>query len=554
MKKSIISVVALVLSLSFLLISCGDVVNNDSVTTDGVTESNTEVVESIEGVDTTGAATTEEATTEAVVVPPVDTKETLIDSETSEEVYKLFTSGKGLVRAPVATEAPYVINNVTLMNNCKLTSMTIPVQKTTNVDADGNFTLTLMVYDSSFSGLKKEAKRSYQIKINAAQYDIKANNSKVKKVIDVDLSSYDITLGENEAIGFFSKDDTLFPAILKCSAATLDPLLKVIRQNDIEITGFYSRAGTKDIAFSHDTLLINFEWENLGDGKVDVIDADAYAAMIAELKTKYSGKYLSVIGDSISSYDGMCNDTKANSTIGKNEPYYPNFSGNVYDSSLMYWGKVMADLDMKPCVMNTWSGSLAVGKADGTNMLERAAQLHRDGGTPNNPSDDIKPDVIIVYIGINDLNGSAPLDSAFATALTKSPTTAMKNWFPGVLAAQKASGSTKRNEAFSNFDQVYALSINKMRELYPDAEIYCLTYQENNHANTTAAKLNRFSSSVTAIAEYFGATVVDQSKDAITQSNCHVYAHDKNSLHPTSAGHAIMAENIIKTMYEKAKN
>ena len=93
-----------------------------------------------------------------------------------------------------------------------------------------------------------------------------------------------------------------------------------------------------------------------------------------------------------------------------------------------------------------------------------------------------------------------------------------------------------------------------MKELYPDAEIFCLTYQENNHANTTAAKLKRFSTSVTAIAEYFGATVVDQSKDAITQSNCHAYAHDSNSLHPTAAGHAIMAENIIKTMYEKAKN
>lgn len=547
---------ALILSLSFLLISCGDVVNNDGVTTDGVIDSNTDSVdvtdENTENVDVTDAVTTEAVDGAS----PYFVTETLADEKVMENVYNLFTAGKGLIRAPLANEAPYVMNDVTKITDCKLVSMTVPVQKTTRVDDNGDFTLTLIVYDSSFNGLKSEPKRTYPIKINAEKYGIKANNSKVKKVIEVDLTSYNIVLAENETIGYFAKNDTLFPAILKGSEGNVDPAIKIIRADAIEIAGCFVRTGSKDMAFMHDVLLVNFKWEKEYENKTSYLavnNNDEYEAMVATLKEKYKGKYLSVIGDSISSYNGFCNDTKANSTLAKNAPYYPNYSVNMYDSSLMYWGRVIEELGMKPCVMNTWSGSLAVGKGEDPNMLERAAQLHRDGGTPDNPADDIKPDVIIVYIGINDLNGSAPLDSKFTTALKNSPKTAMEKWFPNVLNAQKASGSTKRNVAYSNFDEVYALSINKMRELYPDAEIYCLTYQENNHTNTTKEKLNRFSSSITAIAEYFGATVVDQSKDVITQANVHAYADAMNSLHPNAGGHAIMAENIIKTMYGNVK-
>ena len=83
--------------------------------------------------------------------------------------------------------------------------------------------------------------------------------------------------------------------------------------------------------------------------------------------------------------------------------------------------------------------------------------------------------------------------------------------------------------------------------------MYCLTYQENNHNNTSRSKLAKFNQSVTALAEYFGATVVDQSKDEITETNCHAYAADNKSLHPNPKGHAVMAKSIITEMYNKNK-
>ena len=218
MRKSIICIVALILSLSFLLISCGDVVNNDSVSTDSVGDS-----ASVDSVDsnTENVETTEEATTEAPDESPYVVVETFVDEKMIGDVYDLFVAGKGLIRAPLALEAPYVTNDVTKISDCKLLSMTVPVQKTTKLDDGGNFILTLIVYDSSFSGLQAEPKRTYPIKINAEQYGIKANDSKVKKVIDVDLSSYDIVLTEKETIGYFAKDDTLFPAMLKASEGNL---------------------------------------------------------------------------------------------------------------------------------------------------------------------------------------------------------------------------------------------------------------------------------------------------------------------------------------------
>ena len=92
-----------------------------------------------------------------------------------------------------------------------------------------------------------------------------------------------------------------------------------------------------------------------------------------------------------------------------------------------------------------------------------------------------------------------------------------------------------------------------MKEKYPNAEIYCLTYQESNHSNTSRSKLAKFTQSVSAIAEYFGATVVDQSKDEITTENCHAYGADYRALHPNAKGHAVMAKSIVTEMYKNNK-
>ncbi len=545
MKMRIFSILALLLILAMLFTSCGGtnppVNGDDSGAVDGTEEGN--------------APVTEEVIDE---IAPYTITETLFPADLTKEVYEIFADGKGITfKGPVAADASFVMGNANGISDCRLLSMTIPVYKTGALDANGDFTFTLLVYDMGFKALKGEPKATYEIKINAEANGLTPNKNSVKKVVKVDLTSYNINIGSNESIGYYKSTDTLIPAYMGSVLGSSNVALNLVREKAPENVGCYAKVGTADMTASHDTFIIDFEWEKTYESNVKYLnDKNSYDKMINELKSKYKGKYLSIIGDSISSYDGVCNDGKANTTIAKNDDYYPTYAANVNDPSLMYWGKVIKDLEMNTCVINGWSASSAMGRNGQPNMLERATQLHRDGGTPDNPADDIAPDVILIYFGINDLNGGSPNDTTLVGLLNKAKNdsaarkTAVDNWFKGVAEKADKSGSTKKGEAYENFEQVYALSLRAIKEKYPNAEIYCITYQESNHNNTSRSKLAKFTQSVSAIAEYFGATVVDQSKDEITETNCHAYAADNSSLHPNPKGHAVMAKSIITEMYK----
>ena len=581
MSKKIIALISLILVASMLLISCGDLFGKDEETTDNgeitteeiTTEKDTEDDEE----ETTEEATTEEATTEEEEKEPSEedlpytVKESLMGEDVSEEVFDIFERSKLLsYTVPSADTGICVMGNVTRINDCRLTSVTIPVWNTTTVDDEGNFTLTLHVFGSSFNALKRKAKRSYEIKINAADYGLSENTEKVRKAIKVDLSDYDITISKDEALGYYSKNDTLIAAVFENKTGwdhndNLHAAYKVVREKASYMTGMFTNAGTTDIKYTQNTLMFDFEWEKTYAKKseyLQMLDTTEYDAMIEELLEKYQGKYVSVLGDSISTFRGVSNDRLSNSAISSNEPYYPDFCGNVYDYSLTYWGRVINELGMKIGVINSWSSSKAYGgtldkngNKFGKNMLVRAGELHRDNGTPNDPSDDIAPDVIIVYMGINDLSGGTPYDAELASIIASGYTEEkMDAWFASVLERAESTGDTViEGTTYQNFDQVYALSLNRMRELYPDAEIYCLTYQETNHSNITAERFNAFNNAVKALATYFGATVVDQSTDSITADNCHAFGGDIRALHPNASGHAIAADNIMKYMYNNSK-
>ena len=80
-----------------------------------------------------------------------------------------------------------------------------------------------------------------------------------------------------------------------------------------------------------------------------------------------------------------------------------------------------------------------------------------------------------------------------------------------------------------------------------------MTLQQTNHPNTLKSfeRYYNYNKTIKALAEYFGATVVDFADDEITFENCHAYAGDMHSLHPTAVGHKVMAEKIIEAMYNK---
>ncbi len=103
------------------------------------------------------------------------------------------------------------------------------------------------------------------------------------------------------------------------------------------------------------------------------------------------GKKLSILGDSISTYKGVSDDANANSSLIGN-PYYYREPFPLEDT---YWKIVLDCLQMTLCVNNSWSGGNLSGKEQDFSGLNRAKHLCRDDGT--------SPDLIIVFMGINDL-------------------------------------------------------------------------------------------------------------------------------------------------------
>ncbi len=128
------------------------------------------------------------------------------------------------------------------------------------------------------------------------------------------------------------------------------------------------------------------------------------------------GKKLSILGDSISTYQGVSNDASANSTTYIN----PYFYKEPFPLKKTYWMQLIDTFGFTLCVNNSWSGGNLSGKNDPTSGLNRAANLAKDSGE--------KPDFIIVFMGLNDL-GRRVDPAIFATDYEQS-LTIIKEAFP----------------------------------------------------------------------------------------------------------------------------
>ena len=108
-------------------------------------------------------------------------------------------------------------------------------------------------------------------------------------------------------------------------------------------------------------------------------------------------KSLSILGDSISTYEGVSNDRAARESIWGNPVFYR----DPFPVEKTYWGHLLARFGWEICVNNSWSGGNLSGREDPSSGVCRARELGRDDGKA--------PDFVIVFMGINDLGrGIAP--------------------------------------------------------------------------------------------------------------------------------------------------
>lgn len=125
---------------------------------------------------------------------------------------------------------------------------------------------------------------------------------------------------------------------------------------------------------------------------------------------------LSILGDSISTYKGVSNDSSANSTTA----YNPYFYEEPFPIEKTYWMRVIESLDMRLCVNNSYSGGNLSGQDNEDSGVNRAKHLSRDDGEA--------PSLIIVFMGLNDL-GRGIDASVFASDYEKTLST-IKDGYP----------------------------------------------------------------------------------------------------------------------------
>lgn len=233
-------------------------------------------------------------------------------------------------------------------------------------------------------------------------------------------------------------------------------------------------------------------------------------------RSVYSGKTLSILGDSISTYSGQ---------IPSGQPtYYPR--GDVSSVENTWWKKLANALGMSILVNNSWSGSMVTtnnGDA-GAGCLTRCQALH-SGSTD--------PDVIIVWLGINDFNNEVDLGTYDGKSSVPNTTT--------------------------TFREAYGMMLNKILTRYKTSEVWVCTLpqmERNNDAgfpeiNENGVPLKDYNDAIEELAKAFGVKVLDHNRAGMTYQNMDTYTVDWDSstskgLHPNNAGHSLIANNDIR--------
>lgn len=237
-----------------------------------------------------------------------------------------------------------------------------------------------------------------------------------------------------------------------------------------------------------------------------------------------SGKYISVLGASTSTFDGFSNSELYNTTITNNAPYYPKLEW-LNDPFDTWWMRTIQLLDMQLCVNNSWSGSCVTTMVDGdekAGCMKRATELHND-------MLEIDPDIIILIIGGNDALRGYDIGT-----------------YSGVDDIYDQTTKTYIGDC-AMFGQAYATMVHKVKSRYSNADIYVcsMLYWDVKKHNKGLLGYNDV---IQKIAEEFQVVYVDfYNNTKISPETASIYLHT-DGIHPNKYGFEQMSDCLIKVL------
>lgn len=231
--------------------------------------------------------------------------------------------------------------------------------------------------------------------------------------------------------------------------------------------------------------------------------------------------YISFLGDSISTYSGYSDNTEYNHTIGGNAVWYPNagFSGADILAEDTWWYQVLTESEYELCVNNSYSGSVV---QDKNTYESRAKNLHNN--------DRIAPDIIVIYIGINDFHYA--------------------DYNKNGIGIYDGIDVPPENPA--NFSEAYGRMLYNISAKYPQAEIYCCTLlpdhkYEPDGVNAQGDALTDYNAAIRSLATNMGAKIVDlYAESGLIDENIESYTFD--GLHPTAEGMDFISQCVVTSI------
>lgn len=221
------------------------------------------------------------------------------------------------------------------------------------------------------------------------------------------------------------------------------------------------------------------------------------------------GKKISIIGDSISTFQGEVPQGNA--------IWYP--KADVTSKELTWWGKLIEENEMILEVNNSWSGSELGNSKGGNSPFTTEARWNNLGN----------PDIILVFGGINDFANNRTLGEF---------------------------NTDTQDRDLSMFKQSYQYLVEKLQTNYKNSQLFLVVpippaKFEVFKKNTQNWKYQDLIKAVKDLAEMYCVKTIDLSKSGINFKNGDLYLHD--GIHPNKKGMELMSnfvENSLKDFYE----
>lgn len=233
-------------------------------------------------------------------------------------------------------------------------------------------------------------------------------------------------------------------------------------------------------------------------------------------ETSLKGKTVSILGDSISTYQGYIPEKYA--------CFYPDKDNDVQSVTQTWWMQVLYHTGMRLLTNGSYSASAVCGSShteDSSAGCSSRRLLELRG------ADGSVPDVILVYMGANDFFRSVELGEYAGTAIHRS------------------------DRYVWNFTEGYELMLQKLQMLYPTSKIYCMTLTEANsgdhpRVNENGNTIADFNRRIMEIAAAHGIPVIDVHNCGMEVYELNRYTSD--GTHPNREGAAKMAAYVTNAL------